>query len=111
MNTKCRLCDAELPLTRSKAGLLIPSKKYCEACGKARGIMVNRLRDDKLKLEKHYKHLKIELTVIEKLKELIKLGEDLDSRTKEFLQNGKKYWEGYNLAKYYTANGGEERYE
>ena len=101
MNNKCKICGTDLPLTMSKVGLPVASKKYCAPCGTARTKVGGRLREDKKRLKKHYKHLETELKVIEKLKGLIKIGEDTTERTKEFMKTGKGYWEEANLREFY----------
>ena len=101
MNTKCKICGVTFPLTLSKTGQPVAGKKYCATCGKARTKVLGRLREDRKKLKRHYEHLETELKVIEKVKELIKIGEDTDTKTKEFLKTGKGYWEEYNLREFY----------
>ena len=101
MNRVCKNCKGELPLTKNKIGLLVAGKDYCEKCLKARTKVLNRLRDDKRNLVRHYELLKGELALINDLKELIKLGEETELRTNELLSTGKPYWANYDLGKYH----------
>ena len=101
MNTKCKICGADLPMTLNKLGLPVASKRYCAICGPARTKVLSRLRDDETKLKRHYEHLETELKVIKEVKELIKIGTDTNTRTKEFLKTGKGYWEKFNLREFY----------
>jgi len=101
MNTKCKMCEIDLPITFSKTGLPVASKKYCTTCGTARKKVLGILGKYRRNLKKHYAHLETELKVIKELKELIKTGEDTETRTKEFLKTGKGYWEEYNLREFY----------
>ena len=101
MNNKCKICGTELPVTTSRLGLPVTSKKYCEPCCLARTKVLGRLRDDKRKLKRHYAHLETELKVIEKIKELIKIGDDTNERTREFMKTGKGYWDKANLREFY----------
>ena len=104
MNSLCKICRVELPLTKSKLGFTIAAKTYCEKCQEARTKIVIRIRKYKDNLRNHYEHLKTEMKVIEKLQELVKLGEDPDARTKELLETGHGYWEKYNLKEFYEPN-------
>ena len=108
MNTKCKMCGIKLPLTLSKIGLPVAGKKYCATCGVARTKVLGRLREDRKKLKRHYDHLETELKVIEEVKELIKIGEDTNERTREFMKTGKGYWEEANLRDFYHPEKKEE---
>ena len=109
MRVTCVYCNTELPLSSTKFGVNIPGKKYCTVCANKRTFVLNRIRENESRLTRHYDILKKELQIIEEIKDLIKLGEEVEQRVKEYIETGKGFWEKYDHRGMYAIDKNKDK--